>query len=45
MGHSHLENPNPTVYQVAEISREYLLGTDGEREAIDGVEVFGNFKV
>jgi hypothetical protein len=41
MGHAHLENPNPTVYQVAEISRDYPLGNDVEREEIDAVEVFG----
>ncbi len=39
----HLENPNPTVYKVAEIIRQETL--DGERDEIDSLEVFGKLHV
>jgi hypothetical protein len=37
----HLENPNPKIYTVSEISRNDALDDDDARDTIDSLEVFG----
>jgi hypothetical protein len=43
MNQKTLENPNPVIYQAAAIKREFIREeTEGEREEIDSLEIFGS---